>query len=384
MKCFHPTIAALMLILLGAPAAGAATPPHWQEIEQHGDVPPPLYEAGISFSLASGAQDAVYRFGGDNDEALVNDFYSLDLNTFTWKNLGSPAAPAGRANTLLIPGPCINCVSIVGGRGEFRTGVMFPEMQTYHTKTGRWVRASAAEVGQRFAVKRAAALVVEVPDRRHPRTKTTYAFGGVGNTNPRFPTTPTGLHNDLAVYDAATGWSVVRTSGSKPAPRAWMTGGFDPATRSLLVFGGYRLGPDQGPDTPGSDLFGPTNYTNDLWSLNLDSFTWTQLHPEGPVPSPRDNVAAFFDTTHGWLVLFGGSEFDRAVNDLWYYSVADNRWTQVEPATGDPVPPGRIGAVSFLRETSDTYELYLHSGITSEDEDGVLLNDLWKLTWPKD
>lgn len=64
MKCFHPTIAALMLILLGATAAGAATPPHWQEIEQHGDVPPPLYEAGISFSLASGAQDAVYSAPG--------------------------------------------------------------------------------------------------------------------------------------------------------------------------------------------------------------------------------------------------------------------------------------------------------------------------------
>ncbi|HEX4960368.1 MAG TPA: kelch repeat-containing protein [Thermoanaerobaculia bacterium] len=373
----------LTLMTLLSAAATAATAPHWQAVPQHGDVPPPLYEAGISFSFASGAQDTVYRFGGDNDEELVNDFYSLDLNTFTWKNLGSPQTPVGRANTLLIPGPCINCVSIVGGRGEFRTSVMYPEMQTYHIKTGRWVKVSRAELGQRFAVKRAAALVVGVPDAHHPNQPTFYAFGGVGNTVPRFPTTPTGLHNDIAVYDPETGWHVVKTSGQKPAPRAWTTGAYDPATHSLLVFGGYRLGPDQGPNTPGSDLFGPTNFDNDLWSLNLDNFTWTELHPQGPIPAPRDNATAFFDTAHGWLVLFGGERFDSSITDLWYYSVADNRWTEVDLGPGALVPPGRVGSVSFLRETPGAYELYLHSGITSEDG-GVLLNDLWKLTWPKD
>jgi hypothetical protein len=97
------------------------------------------------------------------------------------------------------------------------------------------------------------------------------------------------------------------------------------------------LGPDQGPDTPGSELFGPTNFDNELWSLNLDSFRWTQLHPQGPAPNPRDNVAAFFDAVHGGLVLFGGQYFDRVTN-----------------------------------------------GITNEFGDGELLDDLWKLTWPKD
>jgi hypothetical protein len=379
----RPLKTVLTLIALLPVAAAAATAPHWQAIEQHGDVPPPLYEAGISFALASGAQDTVYRFGGDNDEELVNDFYSLDLNTFTWTNLGSPQTPVGRANTLLIPGPCINCVSIVGGRGEFRTSVMYPEMQTYHVKTGRWMKASAAETGQKFAVKRAAALVFGVPEAHHPNRQTFYAFGGVGNTVPRFTTTPTGLHNDIAVYEPESGWRVVKTSGVKPAPRAWTAGAFDPATHSLLVFGGYRLGPDQGPDTPGSELFGPTNFDNDLWSLNLDTFRWTRLHPQGPIPAPRDNATAFFDTAHGWLVLFGGEKFDSSINDLWYYSVADNRWTEVDLGPGATVPPGRVGSVSFLRETPAAFELYLHSGITSEDE-GVLLNDLWKLTWPKD
>jgi hypothetical protein len=56
----------------------------------------------------------------------------------------------------------------------------------------------------------------------------------------------------------------------------------------------------------------------------------------------------------------------------------------VDLAPTDPVPLGRVGGVSFVRETPDAFELYVHSGITNEFGDGVLLNDLSKLTWPKD
>jgi hypothetical protein len=71
------------------------------------------------------------------------------------------------------------------------------------------------------------------------------------------------------------------------------------------------------------------------------------------------------------------------VNDLWVYSVAGNRWTQVSFPPGAVIPPGRTGGVSFVRETEDVYELYIH-GVGSGEGGGVLLNDLWKLTWPKD
>jgi len=57
--------------------------------------------------------------------------------------------------------------------------------------------------------------------------------------------------------------------------------------------------------------------------------------------------------------------------------------TQVSLAPAAPVPPGRVGGVSFVRETPDAFELYIHSGITDEFGTGVLLNDLWRLTWPK-
>jgi hypothetical protein len=379
------TILALSTLL--ATAALAASPaPRWELVEQHGDVPPGIWEAGISFARTGGVPDTLYRFGGQSGvfpvDFPVNDFYALDLATATWTNLASPETPGARANTLLIPGPCRDCVSIVGGRGQFGTGAMFPEMWTYHTRSGEWTQAPPRERGRLSAVHRAAAVVVAVPDPRSPLGKLFYAFGGVGNTLPNFPTTPTGLRNDVAVYEPATGWRPVETFGKKPPPRAWSSGAYDPAGNSLLIFSGYRLGRDQGPGTTGAELFGPTNFTNDLWSLSLDTFTWTRLQPSGPRPTPRDNAAVFFDASRGSLVVFGGQGFDRVVNDLWVYSVAANRWTRMVFPPGAPVPPGRVGGVSFLRERPRVYELYVHSGALGEG-DGTLLNDLWKLTWPK-
>jgi hypothetical protein len=226
--------------------------------------------------------------------------------------------------------------------------------------------------------------VLAVPDVGHPTRELVYAFGGIGNTLSRFPTTPTGLLNDLVRFDPRTGWAAVPTSGVPPVPRAWSTGAYDPNGHRLLIFGGYRLGEDQGPDTPASELFGPTNFENDLWSLDLATSAWTRLDPEGPPPSRRDNVPAFFDAGRGGLVIFGGQGFDGLRTDLWFYSVAENRWIEIAPAPGSPVPPGRVGGVWWVRETPESYELWLHGGSTSDGGPGILLGDLWRLTWPKE
>ena len=376
--------------LLCATALGAAAPPRWQKVKQQGDVPPPVWDAGLTFvqeDPASIQPDTAYRFGGQRgtfpNEFTVKEFYALDLDTATWTRLTSRPSP--RSDSLLIPGPCAGCVSVFGGRGLFRTGAdhMFPDMLTYRPASGLWSRVPAERLGDASAIRRSSSLVVKVPHDRNPRQDTYYIFGGVGNTLPRFLTTPTGLRNDLAVYDPDTGWSLVETSGTKPVPRAWSAGAYNPTTNSILIFGGYRLGEGQGPDT--TNFFGPANFENDLWSLSLDTFTWTRLQPQGPLPSGRDNAAAFFDTSRDGLVVFGGQGANGLSNELWFYSVAENRWSQAALASGSPIPRPRVGAVFFVRETGRAFELYLHSGSTGgEAGSTTFLNDLWNLTWPKD
>lgn len=362
---------------------------HWQLVDQHGDVPPPIWETGASFARVSGDPDIVYRFGGQvgvfPNDPVRDDFYALDLTTATWTSLASSATPAPRADVSMIPGPCGNCVSVVGGRGRFRTGSdhMFPEMWTYHVKSRKWKEVRPQHLGDPFAVRRSSAPVITVPDPDRPHQPTYYAFGGVGNTLPSFPTTPTGLRNDVVVYSKNAGWSEVPTFGDHPVPRGWAAAEYDPVHHAILIFGGYRLGPDQGPETPPFELFGPTNFENDLWSLDLASGLWTKLDPAGPLPSPRDNARGFFDASRSGWVLFGGQPFDGPVNDLWFYSVTENRWTEVTLEPGSPVPPPRVGTVHFVRETGTTYELYIHSGATTDGGNSEFLKDLWKLTWPK-
>ncbi|PRP93640.1 Kelch repeat-containing protein [Enhygromyxa salina] len=370
-------------------ASPISVQPAWQAVAQHGDVPPGIWEASASFARGKDA-NVIYRFGGQTgsfpDDPTLNDFYALDLDTGTWTNLAFTQPPTPRAETVMIPGPCGNCVSVVGGRGRFRTGddLMFPEMWTYHTKSQSWEQAAGEQLGDPLAVRRSSAVVVAVADPDHPnKKKTLYAFGGVGNTLSGFARTPTGLRNDVAVYDYDSGWSVIPTVGEAPAPRAWASGGYDPDSESLLVFGGYRLGADQGPETPPWELFGATNYENDLWSFDLATSAWTQLEPVGPVPSPRDNAVAFFDAAHGGLVVYGGQTFAGLSDELWFYSVDDNEWTQIPLDPSAAVPAMRVGGVFFVQETPTTYELYLQGGSSSDGGPSEFFDDLWKLSWPK-
>ena len=384
-------LACCFLVFTSAPLAaetldGVAV---WQSVQQQGDVPPPIWEAGASFARNTNSH-VVYRFGGQvgqfPNDPVLNDFYALDLDTFTWTQLDATHGPAPRADVLLMPGPCGQCVSVFAGRGRFRTGSdhMFPDMWTYQVQSKKWKQVDPQDLGDDpFALHRSSAPVITVPSPTPPHKPTYYVFGGVGNTLPSFPTTPTGLRNDVIVHSKQEGWSTLSTFGDHPAPRAWASAEYDPIHHAILVFGGYRLGPDQGPNTPPFELFGPTNYENDLWSLDLESLVWTELEPAGTLPSPRDNGRGFFDTSRGGWVLFGGQEFDGPVNDLWFYSVTDNEWSEITLAPGSPIPPARVGAVHFLRETATTYELFIHSGATSDGGPGLFLNDLWKLVWPK-
>lgn len=136
-------LSVLALVVLVAPLSADSLDgiAHWQAVPQQGDVPP-TWEAGASFARAPRNAEVVYRFGGQvgvfPNDPVLDDFHALDLATFTWTNLASAETPAARADVLMVPGPCGQCVSIVGGRGRFRTGSdhMFPEMQTYHLQSG--------------------------------------------------------------------------------------------------------------------------------------------------------------------------------------------------------------------------------------------------------
>jgi hypothetical protein len=143
-------------------------------------------------------------------------------------------------------------------------------------------------------------------------------FGGVNGSNAAL--------NDTWVYDGAT-WTQKSPLNSPPA-RVWHAMAFDSVHGNVLLFGGCT----------GNAL--PFTYLDDTWSW--DGSNWTNVSSSGD-PSGRQAPSMAFDSTHGQVVLFGGSSsVGTALADTWIWS--GTTWSQ---QTTVSVPARRFASMSY-------------------------------------
>jgi len=104
-------------------------------------------------------------------------------------------------------------------------------------------------------------------------------------------------------------WTQLPASGPAPPPRVGHTAVFDPASKRMIVFGGYTTG---------------YATLNDLWIADLSqtgAVQWTRIETVGAKPDPRSLHSAVFDEANNRMIIFGA--------DAWV----------LENATGVPSPP---------------------------------------------
>ncbi len=113
---------------------------------------------------------------------------------------------------------------------------------------------------------------------------------------------------------------------------------------------------------------------NSLHAYDTNTNTFTELHPDGDVPTPRVFAGGAADTTNNDVYVFGGSDFNHdfsrvtAFGDLYRYKPADNRWTHAaDPTTG---PGARIRPNVWFHDDA----IFVFGGM-----DGAMKNhsDLW-------
>src|SRR5262245_32192648 len=97
----------------------------------------------------------------------------------------------------------------------------------------------------------------------------------------------------LAITVNAQNW---RTLG--PAPRWGHSAVLDTSNDAMIIFGGQVTG---------------ANATRlldkgDLWRLNTNTLSWTELNPSGTPPAGRLWHSAVYDSEHNRMILFGGAE----------------------------------------------------------------------------
>eukprot|EP01132_Coremiostelium_polycephalum_P005336 gene5336-6656_t len=192
--------------------------------------------------------------------------------------------------------------------------------------------------------------------------KRIYVFCGQGEA----------LYSNTCVYDSTTSvWSEVNTVGKNPSSRYGHSSTYveDNDIQKVMIFGGKNN----------------KKYLNDLYSLDLRTMSWSTFHFEKNSPDARaGHTCTFIPSINGsefpktqsdtirWikpqikgtspsnraahstnyikdtnsLVIFGGFDGKRSLNDVFILNIKDMIWTQVRPTGILPAP--RNGHTSVL------------------------------------
>jgi hypothetical protein len=185
-----------------------------------------------------------------------------------------------------------------------------------------------------------------------PATNSLIAFGGQNDS---------GVLNAVLALSNANGtgtgtWSIVIPSGSggSPSARNFDTGVYDAANSRLIVFGGCAF----------TGIY-CTAMQNDVWVLtNANSLngtpTWAQLAPLGKLPPARWGHAAAYDAVNNRMIIYGGDNLNTTFGDTWVLSNANGlggapAWTRLAP-TG--APDGQDDATVVYDSTHNVLVLF--------------------------
>jgi hypothetical protein len=162
-----------------------------------------------------------------------------------------------------------------------------------------------------------------------PLMQKTVIYGGLGRASSLDRLE---RYSDMWSFDG-TGWTQMKSITTTPGQRYGSQFVLDPASKTLLLFGGIRL------DING--LLQAQVYANDMWQWDGQKQAWTELKPDNP-PDGRENGRMAFDPSENTIILFAGYN-GHFLSDLWTYDRAKNSWTATieVPPVDNPTGPRR-------------------------------------------
>lgn len=133
-------------------------------------------------------------------------------------------------------------------------------------------------------------------------------------------------------------------------------------------------------------MFGGSNkqeQASSFYSLDLKTYRWELVRAKGNhsldskhVPESRDEHTAILNNDE--MVIFGGFVNGERTNEIFKYSIRDNKWTKIERQSDD-VPCPRAGHSAVLRYLdNDKRSMVIFGG---KDEDNEKLKDVWEFNF---
>merc|ERR1719320_618682 len=75
-----------------------------------------------------------------------------------------------------------------------------------------------------------------------------------------------------------------------------------------------------------------------MWSFDVKNRAWekARIDFDSPIPRARDRHVVIADNKAERLILFGGNDGDKHLNDLWVYDIKLRRWKEIKMKTRPP------------------------------------------------
>lgn len=189
-------------------------------------------------------------------------------------------------------------------------------------------------------------------------------------------------------------WRLIDTKGARPPARSGHCAVIDPDTDRMVVFGGRSqvrvlaarapggVLPSAPPPPPASMGSGRVRVErvqekrrlNDVWVLDLATFTWFRQACEKGAPAPRDHATAVH--CQGHMVIFGGHAPGKRLNDLAVLDLSGFTWSTWVSIVGQP-PPRESAALCVGHGNL----LFLHGGCSNFGMDDLWVYDQKHQSW---
>jgi MYXO-CTERM domain-containing protein len=303
----------------------------WTERTAAGSKPSARF--GHSMAIDSVNGQAVVFGGFDiSTSGSKNDVWTWNLASGAWQGhdgVGASPWPGKRKWASLVKGAENHLYLVAGLLGDsgagYDAGVPFGssnvgsrEVWDLNPSTTTWVDRSAPNDSP--SPRQSHAMTAD------PVTGKVYLFGGANNTGYAF--------NDLWEWNGSK-W-VECTGDVKPPARAESAMSYDPARKSLILFGGNQLG-----------MYG--SLLDDTWEWNIGTRTWKQLAPTVS-PSGRSSHSMVTDTARQKIILVGGNImmwYGTASGTIFEWDGAASTWTDRSSSTGMN-NPGLYSSLSLV------------------------------------
>ncbi|KAF4673607.1 Leucine-zipper-like transcriptional regulator 1 [Perkinsus olseni] len=299
-------------------------PGQWSMITHNSGVPPRARSLHVSVVV----DDSMYVFGGYDGSNRVNDFYKYHFPTKAWSTV-SYYSPRPSARDRHVAVAYRGNIYIFGGYdGSTRVN----DFWLYDTQAQSWALVAHAVIGSSSILPFNYDISCDAPD---------------GKVFLEF--IKRALNAEFVHFNV----SVLTEKGQVPSARHSHSA--VEYNGSMYVFGGYD-----------------GNYRNDFHAFNFVAEKWSPVEVNnaggsGPRARYRTSAVVHKDS----MLVFGGHDGSKHLNDFYMFDFFTSTWALVEPSLSSKVPPPTPRDSHIAAVYGDS--MYVFGGST-----GTARNDLYE------